>query len=541
MNMNSEQPKRVIGLIRVSTAEQAREGRSGIPRQRAAIREACKRFNLELVREVELIDVSGRYVRDDPAFQQLERDMMRPDIQGVATVSLDRVYRPENYSDFSVLDVFKVNRKMIWTSYEQIDANTQSGWFTLIVGGAVAGNELSKLKERCEVSKDLMRARGEYCQGSHTLPKGVLYDKKTRTWSYDPEVAPQVLEAYRLLLAGESYRSMAQKLGPEWKPGRIYHSLRNSLWMGVKTYALQQKGELRISQKTGKRYHTKIRREQIIETRVIDSPLISPAMWQRAQEIMAERRHHYSTRRKPKYEYLSTGHIYCECGKRLYSRRGSGKNGKPVSWYYCSSAFGGAANKCAGGRYYRAADVDSALEKLMTAVLLEKGFLRQIFDKLKAEADKPNAAALRRMQEANRLEAKRKRLIDMHLSGRITTAEFDERVREYDHEKQRLGPPPPEPGHLPQDPVRVIAGIAKAFASFAFLPFEKKRALLAQAVKSISVCKGAIPMVVLQGRFLQELDMPKLSSGSWAAKQFGDTPADLLIRLPQPVEIVRVQ
>jgi DNA invertase Pin-like site-specific DNA recombinase len=61
---------RAIGLIRISTEEQAGADRAGIDRQREAIRLAAQRHGLKIVRWV-IVKESGKYILADSQFQQI--------------------------------------------------------------------------------------------------------------------------------------------------------------------------------------------------------------------------------------------------------------------------------------------------------------------------------------------------------------------------------------------------------------------------------------------------------------------------------------
>jgi hypothetical protein len=54
--------KRVIELIRVSTEQQAADDRASVPAQRAVNRRTCDQYGLEIVRSIEMADVSGTAV-----------------------------------------------------------------------------------------------------------------------------------------------------------------------------------------------------------------------------------------------------------------------------------------------------------------------------------------------------------------------------------------------------------------------------------------------------------------------------------------------
>ena len=62
--MSEKKLQRAIGLIRLSTQEQAVEGRAGIDRQKNDIAVAARVHDLEVVRVVEVIEIRHEGARD---------------------------------------------------------------------------------------------------------------------------------------------------------------------------------------------------------------------------------------------------------------------------------------------------------------------------------------------------------------------------------------------------------------------------------------------------------------------------------------------
>ena len=75
--------KKVIELIRVSTAQQAADDRASIPSQQTVNRRTCQNYGLEIVRSIQISDVSGASVLLAPEIQELVRLIQSPSIHGV--------------------------------------------------------------------------------------------------------------------------------------------------------------------------------------------------------------------------------------------------------------------------------------------------------------------------------------------------------------------------------------------------------------------------------------------------------------------------
>jgi hypothetical protein len=110
-----------IGFCRLSTEEQAQEGRAGLLRQHQEIRLSAERWNLEVVRTVEITDVSGTQVLESQEVQELLRSL--PDVDGVVVAAIDRLMRPDDFSSFSIYDHFLKQRKLLWTPSSRLDVH----------------------------------------------------------------------------------------------------------------------------------------------------------------------------------------------------------------------------------------------------------------------------------------------------------------------------------------------------------------------------------------------------------------------------------
>jgi DNA invertase Pin-like site-specific DNA recombinase len=230
------QRRKVFSLIRVSDNVQAGEDRNGIPRQRNDNRRTAARQDLEIVKELEVIDVSGKHVASDPQFQELFRALKRPDIAGVVVSSTDRIFRPQTFGDFAILDHFQQNKKLIWTAQDCIDPNTNAGWWTLLAMGGAAGQELQWFRKRALDAKERDRKKGWNPNGSNVLPRGISYDKATKQWSADPIEVARMRKAAEMVLEGSTWQLAAHTIGGGWTSSGLKRALQNPIWIGVRRY-----------------------------------------------------------------------------------------------------------------------------------------------------------------------------------------------------------------------------------------------------------------------------------------------------------------
>ena len=95
--------KRAIELVRVSTEGQAAEDRAGIPAQREINQRTARAYGLEIIKTIEVVDVSGSTVLLSPEVQTLLHLMESSQIHGVVTKEFSRLIRPEKFTDYALL------------------------------------------------------------------------------------------------------------------------------------------------------------------------------------------------------------------------------------------------------------------------------------------------------------------------------------------------------------------------------------------------------------------------------------------------------
>src|SRR5690242_4013141 len=106
--------KRAIELLRVSTVGQAAQDRASIPSQRTINRRTAEIYGLTIVRSIEMAGVSGAMVLLAPEMQEMIRLMNDPEIHGIVTREFSRLMRPENYSDYALLQVFADTNTLLY-------------------------------------------------------------------------------------------------------------------------------------------------------------------------------------------------------------------------------------------------------------------------------------------------------------------------------------------------------------------------------------------------------------------------------------------
>ncbi len=221
--------KKVIELIRVSTEHQADSDRASIPAQRAVNRRTCQQHDLEIVRSIEISDVSGTAVLCAPEIQELLKLMESVEIHGVVCREFSRLMRPEHFADYAMLQAFCDTRTILYLPDGPIDFSNKTGRLMGSIRAAIAGLERSEILERVWAAKEEKRRRGELAQGQVVLAFGVGYEAG-RGFYYKPE-AERVREIYRQFLAGNhNYQNLAKLVGVT--PRGLHLIMRNPIYTG---------------------------------------------------------------------------------------------------------------------------------------------------------------------------------------------------------------------------------------------------------------------------------------------------------------------
>jgi DNA invertase Pin-like site-specific DNA recombinase len=490
--------KKALALIRVSTdAQDTARQKTDLERLKAA-------HNLIIEREIPLEaedggkGVSGRAVLKHPEMQKALRDLKRPDIDGFAVSALDRLFRPDNYSDFSILDHFRQTGKVIFSAKEGvIDPASDMGFLVSLFSGAMAGQEWRTLRQRTLDGKREMRKLGRNVNGKASLPDGLLYRRVTNAsgrtidgiWSYDEEKVGKIREAYRILFADHavSITALAKRVG--WSCGfSLRRTLQNTVWRGVRISA-PMAGET-----------------EPLEIRLPLEPVLTDDQWALAQTLLAKRR--TWSRETRDQRHLGAGLLACRCGRKYYIhcdvRRGQHDD------YACSSRH--PRGKGCGAARLRRVIVDEAILRVTEAYLTDPKFLAAVFRRIE-QVPAPDHAE-KRERELARLAARRRKWIVEYDEDRITKQEFDERLAVIEkavHEVEAKMPAVPPP---PVDYRAVIAGLVRVLARLRSKPFPEQRKIVKTVIRSITVVDGHASEVVLSGSFLGQFPHTKTAQPS---------------------------
>lgn len=444
--MNGEKQK-VVALIRVSTKEQAQDDRAGIARQREVINKTISIRDLDCLRIYEVNDVSGTNVRNCPEIQEILRLVETGAVSGVVVADLDRLLRPDNFSDFALLQVFQDSGASLYCGDTDIRLASKDGFLLGGIRASIAGFELRLIKERMQGAKEAMRRAGKCASAAHTLPLGVTYDRQKQQWAYTLEVNA-VKEAFRLVDEDciKNYVEISRRTGI--KANTLKGLLRNPIYIGWRVYdkkRVKAKGSSPDGrQKQGK----KVPRlpHEIIKVQIIKEPAVPEDRFHRVQMILNE-----TNRRWLEIRSHKTGVIHLAgsigtcgyCGSPLYGTVHKKKSNLVLSYYRCRSNMTRHRSKSGGCQFkhIRRADLDETLLRFTANKLTNRETIHAIIEQA-INCHQPETNVPSRTDdiktELQTLVRRKQRLLDAYEDGSLSREELADRLNSLQSSKVAL-------------------------------------------------------------------------------------------------------
>lgn len=198
---------KLIGYVRVSSEEQAREGLS-LALQTEKIKVYCNLNDYTLVEIIEDAGFSAKNITGRKGFQKVLEKVLDTDngVDGLIVWKLDRAFR----STINALEVSKtlnIRGKHLISVCEKIDTTTAQGKFYFTLLNALAELERDQTSERTKVILQSKQNRGEFIG----KPKYGFQSagKSLQTNESQQEVIAMI---HNLKSDGLSYRCIAKKL-----------------------------------------------------------------------------------------------------------------------------------------------------------------------------------------------------------------------------------------------------------------------------------------------------------------------------------------
>jgi DNA invertase Pin-like site-specific DNA recombinase len=426
--------------------------------------------------------------------QELLRLMQSGHIGGVVTKEFSRLMRPDNFTDFVLLQHFKDTGVVLYLPDGPIDFSSKTGRLLGTVRAAIAGLERGEILERMRDGKEAMRRAGKHPSGATTLPFGVGYTKE-RGWCYT-EDAEKVKAAFGKILTGTiNLTELAEQLNiPRTN---LRYVLQNNIYTGIKVYDHRRDPSpqgyvARPDGRQGERRKIKRPPEEVIRVQVLP-PLVDADEFARVQSLLECRsRRDGGVRKENRARYTYNGFLRCaDCGALLYTHTAND------AYYICKSHHPREKRKrserglqpCVN-KYILRKKIEPKLDSLLGKELHNPEFLGRIVTLYRnAQAAAPRTGEISVKTIEHRLaslEDQRVRVVDTYVEGVISREERDVRLQQLQREvdssemlrsSARQQPTEISPGAL--------ACTLEPFLSWEFLSRNDKRALLANLFPEI--------------------------------------------------------
>jgi len=400
--------RRVLGYARVSSAEQALG--TSLHDQQASIEAYAKSRGLKVSRMyVEAVSAVHEKFERREQIQALMRDVREGDL--VVCDKLDRWSRDPEFTWRSVRELHELRASVYFVS-EQCDPSTPQGDTLLNFRIAFAREEHKRIKERMVGTRNLLRSRGYYVEGTppygyrRALPHGSKGLEKN-ILVIDPEPAERVRQMFRMVIAGRSLQQIAGELGLGRK--RVWSSIH------CRTYI----GEVRTKDGWIKGHH---------------EPIVDAALFAEANEIFSARRHGgHRPRSAPSRTdtWILRDVAHCAlCGARM--RAAYGNNRETDHYYACAKKCRSLGPRVTTGTHVRVSEVESLFSAMVVVRLSE--LREEIAKGSEPSAPRTTDVAARRL----RLQQKRQRYLDQHAEGLASLSDLRASLAKVDAELLKL-------------------------------------------------------------------------------------------------------
>jgi site-specific DNA recombinase len=274
------------------------ETRLGVGRQEKDCRELAQRKGWQVVDTFIDNDLSAATSKRRPEYQRLLRAIEPGNIDAVIVWDLDRLHRRpiELEEFFAACDA--AGLRHLATVGGDVDLSTGEGVLVARIKGAVAAEEVRKLKTRVTRKHAELASAGKLSGGGHR-PFGYEADRMTLR----PGEAEEIRDAARRVLAGESVRGITQ----DWRR-RGLSTVRGAVWSPTTVKRLLCSGRI-----SGQREH----HGEIVGEAVWPAIITAAESTRLRAMLMNGDRSAGGTARS----YLLSGLVYCgDCGRRMSTR-----------------------------------------------------------------------------------------------------------------------------------------------------------------------------------------------------------------------------
>lgn len=517
------------GYARVSSAQQAEEGASGLPRQILHIHKAAKRHRLAIPFDMLFVDdgYSGFEFVDRPAFTKLRHELRTNKRSDHLVVEeIDRLSRNADWHQGFLLDEF-ARRKVSVHFYNEPGSELER-----FVRGYMAQETMKKEIERMRLGK-VYKAMDGRVTAARAAYGYKISDPKDSHYLIVEEEAQIVRMVYNWLTEdGRTLWYIADKLNEmgvpgrregKWSAGTLINMVKNEVYKGWfitnrRTYEVVGYDE---EGKPKRKWRMRPEEEWI---RVPVPALVSEKQWEEAHDVLTGNRKFSSRNSKGSTTgWLLSGLVHCSICDYVYrsSRGGTSRPGQPgkLRYYHCGSRWSAKAKalgKACRTPYVHAEYLEDVIwEKISELIFHPKRVLKFLEE---SYTDKRSLEYYDQIEYLNRqvssLTLEKLRWDTAYARGILDIEEYEakaravrERLSTIENQKQKVESDLAEllkEANLEQEVERRLSGLRDGLSPD--LPLDVKRKIVTTLIDRIElnsetgvgVIYGAIPATIFE-------------------------------------------
>lgn len=232
---------KVIIYVRVSTADQAKEGHS-IPEQLDRLKKYCEAMDWTIVETFIDPGFSGGSL-DRPGLKDMIKFIKAEKVDKVVVYKLDRLSRSQKDTLYLIEDVFLNNNTDFVSMNENFDTSTPFGRAMIGILAVFAQLEREQIKERMTMGREARAKQGYYTGSSEYSPIG--YDYINGELVVNEYEKMLVNEVFDMFLKGTPIKTICNKLNDkglthhygEWSNYTMGRLLKNRHYIGEVRFA----------------------------------------------------------------------------------------------------------------------------------------------------------------------------------------------------------------------------------------------------------------------------------------------------------------
>jgi len=468
---------RIAVYIRVSTAEQAKEGYS-IGEQTERLKKFCEAMDWSIYKIYTDAGYSGGNT-DRPGLREMIKDVESGEIDKVLVYKLDRLSRSQLDTLYLIEKVFLANDTDFVSMNENFDTSTPFGRAMIGILAVFAQLEREQIKERMMMGKEARAKEGKWTGGKN-VHIGYDYDLTQGKLVINEYEAMQYRELIDLFLKGTPIRSIErifdlkgyEHKNGKWSTKTIRDILLSKVPAGyVKWHDEYYKGE----------------HEPIIDEETLNKAIKMMNDRKDAFQLSGHRNGHIST-------YLG-GLLYCKhCGGRYTKYRGgrTRKDGSTLYYYSCYSR-----NKklktmikdpnCKN-KNWRMEELEDLVIGEIKKLALNNQYLHDLKQEKQNRKSEPNKIEILE-KEIEKIDEQISRFMDLYGIGKFTIEQVQAKIDPLNNQRRQLSQEldnlNAESGRLSEEDAREI--VANFDRVFKYGDFDAIRAIIESLIYYIEL------------------------------------------------------